>query len=141
MQLDKILEMWEKDSKIDDVMLDETSIRIPQLHAKYISLHNEFSLLTKKAEQELKKIKHKKWLYYSGKAEPKDYEDQPFDHKVMKSDVYNWVSVDDDVCKVESKLDYYGSVTSTLNDIIKQIHQLSFTIGNIIKWRMFCNGV
>ena len=59
----------------------------------------------------------------------------------MKSDVYNWVSVDDDVCKVESKLDYYGSVTSTLNDIIKQIHQLSFTIGNIIKWRMFCNGV
>ena len=50
MQLDKILEMWEKDSKIDDVMLDETSIRIPQLHAKYISLHNEFSLLTKKAE-------------------------------------------------------------------------------------------
>ena len=53
------MEMWEKDSVIDDVMLDNSSIKIPQLHAKYLGLHNEFTLLLKKAKQQLKKAEHR----------------------------------------------------------------------------------
>lgn len=131
--------MWEQDSKIDDVMLDESSIRIPQLHHKYITLHNEYSLLSKKASQELKRLQHKKWLYYSGKEVPEDSE--PFPYKVIKSDVVHWVQIDDDVMKVEMKLEYYDVVLHTLSDILKQVHQLSYNIKNAITWRMFVNGV
>ena len=140
MDLESIQKMWEKDSKIDEVMLDESSIRIPQLHHKYITLHNEFSLLSKKASQELKRLQHKKWLYYSGKAAPEEYEDKPFHHKVMKSDVPNWVAVDDDICKVEMQLDYYNAVIRTLEEILKQVHQMSYNIKNAIQWRAFVGG-
>ena len=139
MDLESIQKMWEKDSKIDEVMLDESSIRIPQLHHKYITLHNEFSLLSKKASQELKRLQHKKWLYYSGKEVPEDAE--PFPYKVIKSDVVHWVQIDDDVMKVEMKLEYYDVVLHTLSDILKQVHQLSYNIKNAITWRMFVNGV
>ena len=114
MNLETINEMWLKDSKIDDVMLDNASLAIPQLHQKYLTLLTEFNLLQKKKSQDLKKLQHKKWLYYSGKAPPEEYEDKPFHYKVMKSDVPNWVAIDDDICKVEMQLDYYNVVIHIL---------------------------
>ena len=68
MDLPTIQEMWKKDSVIDKIMLDEASLKIPQLHQKYLVLLNEFNLLRKKKRQELKRMEHKKYLYYSGKA-------------------------------------------------------------------------
>ena len=140
MNLEIINEMWSKDSKIDDVMLDNASLAIPQLHQKYLTLLTEFNLLQKRKSQDLKKLQHKKWLYYSGKAAPEEYEDKPFHYKVMKSDVPNWVSVDDDICKVEMQLDYYNAVIRTLEEILKQVHQMSYNIKNCIQWRSFVGG-
>ena len=141
MDLEAIQSMWAKDSVIDDVLLDEASLRIPQLHAKYLSLHNEFSLLNKKATHELKTLSHKKTLYYSGKDLPEEYEKEPFPYKVMKSDVLSWVAVDEQIQKVEMKLCYYDTVLNAVTEIIKQIHQMSYNIKNMIEWRRFTNGV
>ena len=63
MDLETINQMWSNDSKIDDVMLDQSSIKIPQLHQKYLTLLTEFQLLQKKKSQDLKKLQHQKWLY------------------------------------------------------------------------------
>ena len=139
MDLQHIQEMWERDSKIDDVMLDNASLAIPQLHSKYINLFNEYSLLSKKAKQQYKVIQHKKWLYYSGKEVPEDAE--PFQYKVIKSDVANWIAVDEDIQKVEMKIDYYDVVLDTLRDILKQVHQMTYHIKQCIEWRRFVNGV
>jgi hypothetical protein len=141
MDLQQINDMWERDSKIDKVMLDEASIKIPQLHQKYLTLLSEFTLLYKKKNQDLKTLQHQKYLYYAGKAPPEVYEEKPFPHKVIKSDVYNWVGVDEDIHKVEMKLEYYNVVLRTLEEILKQVHQMSFNIKNMITWRQFAGGV
>ena len=65
---------------------------------------------------------------------------EPFDYKVIKSDVPHWVGVDASVQKVEMKLEYYGVMLYTLSDILKQIHQMSYNIKNMIEWRRFVNG-
>ena len=140
MDLETIQDMWAKDSVIDDVLLDEASLKIPQLHAKYLSLHNEYNLLIKKATHELKTLTHKKTLYYSGKASPEEYT-EPFPYKVMKSDVLSWVAVDEQIQKVEMKLCYYDTVVSCVTEILKQIHQMSYNIRNTIEWRKFTNGI
>lgn len=139
--LDTINKMWEVDSKIDDIMLDQSTVKIPQLHQKYLTLHGEFKLLLAKKNQELKRLQHGKWLYYSGKAKPEVYEEKPFDYKVMKSDVPSWVAVDEDINKLEMQVEYYKTVLDTLSEILRQVHQLSFNIKNIIAWRTFAGGV
>ena len=48
--LDKLQEMWERDSKIDPDNLHTESLNIPSLHAKYFELYNTIFLLRKKAE-------------------------------------------------------------------------------------------
>ena len=64
--------MWEKDSVIDEVLIDQASIKIPQLHSRYLAFHNHYTLLLKKGVNELKAAEHKKWLFYSGKADQEE---------------------------------------------------------------------
>lgn len=132
--------MWKKDSQIDDVLLDNAALQIPQLHNKYLTLLSEYNLLVKKKEQELKRIKHNRWLYYSGKAAPEEYENEPFPHKVIKADIQNWMGVDDKIQKVEMQIDYYLTVSDTLREILRQINQLTYNIKSAIEWRKFVGG-
>ena len=140
MTLEEIQNLWKKDSKIDEVLLDESTLRIPQLHHKYLTLHSEYTLLVKKKQQELRTLEHRKWLYYSGKAAPEEYEEKPFEYKVIKSDVQHWVGVDEQIQKVEMQIDYYNTTVSVLSEILKQVHQMSYNIKNAIEWRRFTGG-
>ncbi len=141
MNLDDINLMWKKDCQIDEVLLDEASIKIPQLHHKYLTLYSEFTLLLKRKQQEMRTLEHRKWLYYSGKAPPEDYEETPFEHRVIKSDVQHWVGVDEQIQKVELQIEYYHATINVLSEILKQVHQMSYNIKNIIEWRRFTGGV
>ena len=58
--LDKLQEMWEKDSKIDMDNLHTESTNIPTLHAKYFEIYNTIFLMRKKAEQQKKNIQTRK---------------------------------------------------------------------------------
>jgi hypothetical protein len=141
MDLKELQEMWEKDSVIDEVMIDQASIKIPQLHSRYLAFHNHYTLLLKKGVNELKAAEHKKWLFYSGKADPEEYSKEPFKHKVPKTDIPRWMSADEDLMKIETKLEYYSCMVNSVEEILKQIHQMSFNIKNVIAWRQFSGGV
>ena len=84
LSLEEITTKWSQDCVIDDVMLDTASMKIPQLHAKYLAIHNTYSLLLKKGQIELRKLQHKKSLYYGGNASPEEY-DEPVNSKVQTS--------------------------------------------------------
>jgi arylsulfatase A-like enzyme len=136
-----IMNEWKKDSVIDEVLLDTASMRIPQLHQKYLAWRSEFVLLQKRKDQELKKAKHKKWLFYSGKATPDEYAAaEPLPHKILRTDVPQWVAVDEDIQKIEMELTYYDDIIRSLDDILKQVHQMSFNIKNMIEWRKWSSG-
>ena len=53
MNLEKIQEMWEKDSRMDMDNLHDESIKIPQLHQKYYTLYTTLKLLKSKATDTL----------------------------------------------------------------------------------------
>ena len=86
LDLESIQEMWKKDSDIDRDNLHEESLKIPSLHAKYFELYNTIFLLRKKAEQQRKNIRHERYEYYSGKADPDVYIQNPFPKKVRDKD-------------------------------------------------------
>ena len=76
------------------------------------------------AKQEQNRIIHLRTLYYSGRGTPDMYEDSPFDFKLIRSEVPSWVAVDESVNKVEMKVALYETTLNTLNEILKQKHQL-----------------
>ena len=72
--LESLQKMWEEDSKIDPDNLHTESLNIPSLHAKYFDLYNTIFLLRKKADQQRKNIRHERYEYFSGKADPEVYQ-------------------------------------------------------------------
>jgi hypothetical protein len=136
----EIEQMWREDAVIDPDNLHQEAIKIPQLHGKYYQIMNETFILKKKKEIEYKFKYKQKWLYYSGKADPEVYREQPFPHKIMKSDVGIYLDADDDLTNIKNMLDYYTHVIKFLEDIIKQIHNRTFQVRDSIEFSKFVAG-
>ena len=80
--LDTIQKMWREDAQIDPDNLHTESLKIPILHSKYYELYNNILLLRKKSEQQRKNIRHERYEYFSGKADPDVYIQNPFPKKI-----------------------------------------------------------
>jgi hypothetical protein len=140
MNIDEIQSLWEEDSKIDPDNLHQESIKIPALHSKYYKIYNNIVLLKKLEESKLKILKKEKWLYYSGKSDPDVYKENPFDHKVLKPDLDRYMDADEDILKSTSKIDYYQTMISYLDSILKTILNRTYQIKNSIEFMRFTAG-
>ena len=140
MNIEKIQTLWDEDSKLDVDNLHTESTKIPSLHAKYYKIYNNILLLKKIEENKLKVLNKEKWQYYTGKANPEVYIDKPFDHKVIRQDMDMYLGSDDDLIKIQSKMDYYQVMLNYLDSILKSITNRTYQIKNAIEWQKFIRG-
>jgi hypothetical protein len=141
MNLETIQSMWEKDSQIDQDNLHEESLKIPSLHAKYHELFNSVLLLRKKAEQQRKNIRHDRYEYYSGKADPEVYVENPFPKKIRDKDTLTkYLDADESLMNINLKIDYYETMLNYIESILKQISNRTYQIKNAIEWQKFVAG-
>ena len=141
MNLETIQTMWEKDSRIDPDELHTASLVVPTLHAKYYQLFNDLRLLRAKAKKTYQKVYQDRYLYYSGKAEPEVYEKDPFPYKVREKDVIQrYLDSDEKLSTIELKVEYYDTMISYLENIIKVVQNRTFQIKNAIEWQKFIRG-
>ena len=133
--------MWEKDSQIDPDNLHTESLKVPALHAKYHEMFNNFLLLRKKAEQQRKNIRHERYEYYSGKADPEVYEKNPFGKKIRDKDTMTkYLDADEKLKEINLKIDYYETLLNYCESILKQISNRTYQIKNAIEWQKFIAG-
>ena len=141
MNLEKIQEMWEKDSKIDPDNLHDESLKIPQLHSKYYTLYNTITLLREKARESYAKIRLERYNYYTGKATAEVYVEEPFPYKVREKDaIQRHLDADDKMNKVDMKIKYYDVMLKFLEEIIRNISGRTYQIKNAIEWNKFQAG-
>ena len=141
MDLNELQNDVERDLKIDDTELDLESIRTPQLHNKYLKHYTKYSLQLKKAQDDYKELYRIKWEYYTGKADPSVYQAQPFDLKILKSDVGIYLDADKDLQEVGQKEAYLAAVVTYLEKVLREINNRNWTIRNTIEWKKFIHGV
>ena len=136
--LETIQEMWEKDAAIDRDNLYEESLNIPSLHAKYFELYNTIFLLRKKAEQQRKNIRHERYEYFSGKADPEVYHKDPLGKKIRDKDTMTkYLDADEKLSNSSLKIDYYDTMLVYLESILKVIQNRTFKIKNAIEFMRF----
>ena len=139
--LDKIQSMWQEDCKIDIDNMNEESIKVPQLHSKYHEILNNLILLRTKAQKIQKSVRHERYEYYSGKADPEVYEREPFPKKVRDKDaLIRYMDADDRVSDANLKVEYYDVMINYTESILKQISNRTYQIKNSIEWHKFQAG-
>jgi hypothetical protein len=141
MNLDQIQEMWERDSQIDPDNLHDESLKIPQLHAKYYTMYNTITLLKERARETYSRVKLERYNYYTGKADPEVYAEEPFPYKVRdKEAIQRHMDADEKLNKIDIKIRYYDVMLRFLEDIIKTIANRTFQIKNAVEWHRFQAG-
>ena len=142
LNLDMIQSMWEEDSKIDIDNLHEESLKVPQLHSKYHEMMNNLILLRAKAEQLKKNIRHDRYEYFSGKADPDVYVENPFPKKIRDKDtMQKYLDADEKLSAVSLKIDYYDTMLVYIESILKQITNRTYQIKNAIEFMRFNAGL
>ena len=133
--------MWKSDSKLDDDLHDNDSLAIPQLHMKYMEFHNQYSLMKKERDIEMKRLIKEKWLYYKGKAPSSVYKEIPFDLKLTtKEEILMFIEADEDIGKLKYKIEYIDQVIFFLDSVLRMINNRTYHIKNAIEWKKFQSG-
>ena len=107
-----------------------------------MEFYNKFSLMKKEREIEMKRLIKEKWLYYKGKAPSKVYKELPFDLKLTtKEEISMFIEADEEVQKLQYKIEYIDQVVYYLDSIMRQINSRTYHIKNAIEWKRFQSGM
>ena len=144
--LSEIQDMWKKDCQIDDIELDASSLKVPQLHAKYSEILASKKLTQIQYEHKLKDLQKDKWLWYTGKLDQEEIQEKNWDYDpfkgltILKTDYDKFFRADKDIQKAVENLEYCRVTVSYLQDVVGQLTWRHQTIKNIIEWRKFMAG-
>ena len=145
--LQEILEMWKKDSVIDEMNLDEASRNSAKLHGKYLELLSVNRMKLKKAELDFKVLLKDKWLHYNGKMSREEIDAKGWDYDplggltVLKGDMDYYYDSDPIIQEHQAKIQYIQELCDTLKEILDNIKWRHQTIKNMIEWRKFTSGI
>lgn len=143
MKFDDIMMMWEQDSKMDKTELGDESLKIPLLHHKYYKLFVEEGLLLKKLEQDYKSMYKLKYEYYMGVLDQETLTEmnwEPNNLKILKQDLSIYTDADQDLQRIQAKIDIQKQKLSFLESAIKTVSNRGYLIKNAIDWERFKVG-
>ena len=145
--LEAILEMWKKDSIIDEMQLDESSRDSAKLHSKYLELYSVNKIRLKKLDLDYKVILRDKFMHYNGKLTKDEMDEKGWDYDplngltVLKGDMDKWYDADPVIQGHQAKIEYQKEICDTLKEIMENIKWRHQNIKNMIEWRKFTSGI
>ena len=144
MTIEKLREMVEKDTTLNDLELDREAIRIPSLHGKYLGILLDEKMIYRKLEKEYEEELKFKWEYYTGKVEASELTKRnldPFPLKILKNDLDLYINADSILSELNLKVKLQQYKIEYLEGVIKELNNRQWVIRSIIDWRKFTNGV
>ena len=104
MKLEEIQEFWNADREIDITELATESVRIPQIHDKYLKIYIDERIRLKGLQFELTKLVRLKTDYYAGKLTQEELEElgwEQFLERLLKNEISTYIEADDDIIKLK----------------------------------------
>ena len=144
MDIEEVHKLWSEDSNIDEVELDTESLKIPQLHSKYMVFFTEENRLLSRMIYGHQALERDKLEYYQGKMCQEDLDErgwEPLSLKVLKGDIPKYIAGDSHVVTNLVRIADQRELVSLLNTIVTNINNRSFMIANAIKWKQFTSGL
>ena len=140
MKIEEIIKHIEIDKKIDYTQLDTESLKIPEQAVKYQQLAHDEAIRLRFLEKEYNVVRYNRWMYYTGKADPEVYNKEPFDHKVLKSDINLFLDSDLILNEVQDRMVAQTEKLKLVVDAGKVMQNQSFNIKNALEHMKFMGG-
>jgi hypothetical protein len=142
--IEKLMAMWSEDAPIDETEPSKELARIPQLHAKYLSIMTHHSLIVKKLSAQYNQHKRIKWEYYSGDLNnPLDlhtYGLEPNMKKILRTDIPMYLDSDAELNSILLKKVMNEEIVDFCKAVIKELQNRTWQIKEYIGWEKFTHG-
>lgn len=144
MKIEDIIALWKEDVKFDRTELGEESLRLSDLHAKYIGIYFAEQALLIKLRDDSNKARKERWEYWNGKLDEKTirergWEPQPL--TILKSDIPIYLETDPIVSTLTMRVQLQEEKIKILDQIIKHITNRGYNIKNAIEYEKFKSGM
>jgi len=127
MKIEDIMEMWGEDSHIDDKDLDNESLKIPNLHQKYLDIYSKEKRKLSDLKTHWKVLFQQRWevvISKNGRAPAHNI-------RISKSELEkHYVAADESLQKAEKILNEQGGKVEYLKSVLSMIENRSFHINN-----------
>ena len=143
MKFEEIQKLWSGDCHIDETELSQESVKIPQLHNKYLILFHDERLRFRTMKFDHSKLLKVKREYFSGRMDATEleaYDWEPFQYKLLKADVQEYIDADDDIIEGKKKISLQEEKVDYLEAIVKGLSNRGYLIKNAIDWKRFTEG-
>ena len=143
MKFEEIQKLWTSDCVMDKTELSQESVKIPQLHNKYLILYSNEKLKFKEIKYLFAGLIRRKRDYYSGRMTAEELEAadwEPFQYKLLKADVQEYIDADDNVIESKKLLALQEEKVNYLESIVKSLSNRGYLIKNAIDWKRFTEG-
>jgi hypothetical protein len=144
MKLEDILDMWVEDAPIDNSDLGNESLKIPNLHGKYLRILSVERLTLQKLEAEFKQLYKLKHEYYSGSLDIDTIKEKGWQQNqklIIKTDIGMHIDADEDIQKLTLKIGLQKEKVSAVDHILKTIMNRNYTISNTVNYLKLMNGI
>jgi hypothetical protein len=143
MKLEEILDLWDLDAPINEIILDEEVLKTPKLHGKYLRLYAMENLLYNKMVADLKILKQEKYDFYiygvDNKSDVKKWKVRP-EGKTLKSDIERILEGDQDLIDASLAISYQKEKVNTLKAILDLINNRGFHINTAANFKKWSSG-
>lgn len=138
----KMKDELKEDIKCDLSNLDEVSIQLPEIAAKWIDYHFEAERTLIKMESKFKVESLRRHNYYSGRSKGDEYDKAPFPIKLStKGDIDKFVDADGRIRTLKDAIDVQSKFVDWLAEAKKNVQGLQWNIKNAIEYAKFKHGV
>ena len=137
------MEMWNKDSKIDETELATESSNIPVIHNKYLKIFMAERVKLFSAKADLKKKRRLLLEYYLGELDEEELKElgrDQFYKKLLKNEVDLYIDSDDALTEQSLRVSLQEEKVNYLEAVLRQIKNRGFQIKNAIDWNRFITG-
>lgn len=141
-KLEEVLQLWKKDSEIDQTEPGRELLNIPKLHNKYLTILTKHKIASKKAHFDYLRMRKDKVDYFQGRMEQLELEKrgwEPFQF-VLKSDINTYLEGDNDLIRLLEKKVYHEEVISVIESIMNELKQRTWQLRDFISWEKFVGG-
>ena len=143
MKFEEIQKLWTCDCPIDETELSKESVKIPQLHNKYLIFYSNEKLKLKEIKFLFTGLIKRKRDYYSGRMSAEELEAadwEPFQYKLLKADVQEYIDADENVIESKKLLSLHEEKVDYLESVVKSLTTRGYLIKNAIDWKRFTEG-
>ena len=143
MKLESIMEMWNKDSPVDESSPQLELIKIPVLHSRYARQMTLHSLALKSKNITLAQLKKAKYVYYSGKMSDEELKERNWVQNplmILRADLNVYIDGDADVSELKMKIAIHEEAVVFCGLVIKELTSRTYQLREFIEFCRYQTG-